>query len=68
MLRNKCNACHAIKKRTDIFSLKNMDSLAIEINKQVFVKRKMPKGRKVKLTEEETRRLEVWLDAILNEK
>ncbi len=63
VLRNKCNACHGTKKRTEIFSMDNMNSLAIEINKQVFVEGKMPKGRKVKLTEEETRRLEVWLDA-----
>ena len=68
VLSNKCNICHAKKKRTDIFTLENMDSLAIEIYKQVFVKRKMPKGRKVKLTEEETQLLEVWLDATLNEK
>lgn len=68
VLRTKCNSCHATKKRTDVFTLENMDSLAADIHKQVFVKRKMPKGRKTKLTEEETRRLEVWLDATLNEK
>lgn len=57
--RNKSNVCHATKKRTDVFTIKNIDSLAVEINRQVFVKRKMPKGRKTKLTDQEERQLEV---------
>lgn len=61
VLQNKCNACHSSKKRTDIFTLQNMDSLAFKINEQVFVRRKMPKGRKVKLTENETMALRQWL-------
>lgn len=61
VLRDKCNVCHATKKKTDIFTLGNMDSLAPDIHKQVFVKRKMPKGRKVKLTEEEMETLKEWV-------
>ena len=38
-----------------------MDSLATAIYKQVFIKKKMPKGRKVKLTEKERLNLEKWL-------
>lgn len=53
--------CHATKKKTDIFKLANIDSLARDIQKQVFVKRKMPKGRKVKLTEEEMATLMEWV-------
>ncbi|MGI9551186.1 MAG: hypothetical protein ACR2MT_08305 [Aurantibacter sp.] len=68
VLRDKCNVCHATKKKTDIFTPENMDSLAPDIHKQVFVKRKMPKGRKVKLTEEEAQHLKVWLDDALSEK
>lgn len=68
VLQEKCNTCHATKKKTDIFTLVNMDSLAGDIHKQVFVKRKMPKGRKVKLTAAETQQLKVWLDATLSEK
>jgi len=45
-----------------------MDSLAVEINKQIFVKCKMPKGRKTKLTEEEERQQEVWLNATKSKK
>ena len=66
-LQTKCNICHATKKRTDIFTLQNMDSLATDIWKQVFVKKKMPKGRKVKLTEEESKALHEWLDMTLAE-
>jgi len=68
VLQEKCNACHATKRKTDIFTLVNMDSLAADIHKQVFVKKKMPKGRKVKLTAAETQHLKVWLDATLREK
>ena len=65
VLQLKCNTCHATKKRTDIFTLENMDSLASNIHKQVFVKKKMPKGKKVKLTEEESRLLKDWLGKTL---
>ncbi len=44
-----------------------MDSLAADIQKQVFVKKKMPKGRKIKLTEKETQNLRHWLDATLSQ-
>lgn len=66
VLINKCNVCHATKKRTDIFTIENMDSLAFDIHKQVFIKKKMPKGKKVKLTDEEIQSLKNWLDTILN--
>ena len=66
VLQEKCNVCHSTKRKTDIFTLANMDSLAANIQKQVFVKRKMPKGRKGKLTEEEELHLKVWLDDTLD--
>lgn len=47
VLKNKCNTCHATKRRVDIFTISNMDSLKFEINNQVFIKRKMPKGKKI---------------------
>jgi len=66
VLQEKCNVCHSTKRKADIFTLVNMDSLAVDIQKQVFIKRKMPKGRKVKLTEEEEHHLKVWLEDTLN--
>lgn len=63
----KCNTCHLTKKRQDIFTLRNMDSLAFAINKQVFIKKRMPKGKKVKLTEAESKSLHLWLSLTLKE-
>jgi|GEM_PF-1305601 len=68
VLREKCNICHATKKKTTIFTLQNMDSLAPDIHKQVFIKKKMPKGRKIKLTFDEQNQLKDWLDETLIKK
>jgi uncharacterized membrane protein len=67
VLTTQCNVCHATKKRQDIFTFGNMDSLASDINKQVFLKKKMPKGRKNKLSEQETLALKNWLSLVLSE-
>lgn len=66
ILRQKCNSCHASKKRTLIFTLENMDSLSKQIEEQVFLKKKMPKGRKNRLTLIEEEQLKRWLAAIKN--
>lgn len=68
VLREKCNVCHATKKRTDVFTLENMDSLARVIREQVFEKRKMPKGRKINLTESEKQTLKHWIEVVLKNK
>lgn len=67
ILREKCNTCHATKKRAEVFTKENMSALAPEIYEQVFVKRKMPKGRKIKLTETETLLLERWIKGVVKE-
>ncbi|WP_396638267.1 hypothetical protein [Maribacter sp. R77961] len=66
VLQTKCNVCHATKKRVDIFTFENMDSLAYEINKQVFIKKKMPKGKKIKLTSTEKNDLTLWIEQTKN--
>jgi len=66
VLQTKCNVCHATKKRVTIFTYENMDSLANEINKQVFIKKKMPKGRKIKLTTSEEENLILWVKETKN--
>lgn len=68
ILLKKCNTCHATKKRTDIFTKENMEGFAPEIYEQVFIKKKMPKGTKVQLTENETRILEHWIATVLEVK
>lgn len=61
ILQNKCNVCHKIERRREIFTLDNMDSYASKIEKQVFVKRKMPKGDDFNLTKLEESTLMKWL-------
>lgn len=61
ILVNRCNFCHATKKKQDVFTLLNMDSLARAINEQVFVKKNMPKGRKNRLNSLELELLQTWL-------
>lgn len=66
VLVQKCNVCHLAKKRVENFTLENMDSLARDINKQVFVKKKMPKGKKITLTKSEKKSLTLWLNVTLS--
>lgn len=61
ILENKCNVCHKKRNPFMIFKLKNMDKRAKKIYKQVFVKKRMPKGDEIKLTVEEYKVLEEWL-------
>ena len=64
VLVNKCNSCHASKRNRRIFTLENMGSLSEVINTQVFVKQKMPKGKKNELTTDEKELLKRWLSTL----
>lgn len=64
VLRQKCNTCHATKRRASIFTYENMDSLSKLIYSQVFIKQKMPKGRNNALTEVEEKQLKKWLSSL----
>lgn len=61
VLNAKCNVCHRKQNPFKVFSLKNMEKHAPKIYKQVFVYRRMPKGDRIKLTEEEYETLKKWL-------
>ena len=61
ILQNKCNVCHKKRNPFMIFKEKNMNKRAKRIYKQVFVKKRMPKGDEIKLTLEEYKILEEWL-------
>ncbi|AXT60076.1 hypothetical protein D1816_06820 [Aquimarina sp. AD10] len=61
ILDNKCNVCHAKRNRRRLFTLENMNSWADDVYKQVFVKKRMPKGKKIKLTSEEYQNLLNWI-------
>lgn len=63
VLEVRCNECHREKKKEWVFNRKTVHYLASSINEQVFIKKKMPKG-KPKLTEEESQTLQDWLDSL----
>lgn len=66
ILENKCNVCHKKQNPFMVFSMKNMEKRAEKIYKQVFEKRRMPKGDEIKLTPEEYSHLNNWLHTQLN--
>ena len=61
VLETKCNICHIKQNRKKIFTLENMNGFAPKIEEQVFIKKRMPKGRKIKLTEKEYQQLSTWI-------
>jgi len=65
VLEAKCNGCHKIQKQDYVFTLDNMDTFASSIHKQVFVKKKMPKGPGNELSIDESAALKKWLEQAL---
>lgn len=65
ILQTKCNDCHGQKKRNAVFTKENMNKFAKKINKQVFIKKRMPKGDEIKLSEQELAVLKSWVDTAL---
>ncbi len=61
LLKAKCNVCHRKQNPFKIFSLRNMNKHAPKIYQQVFIKKSMPKGDTIQLTEEEYQVLNSWL-------
>lgn len=62
VLKSKCNVCHVKQNPRRVFSLENMEEFAARIYKQVFVKKRMPRGRKIKLTQDEYETLQNWIN------
>ncbi len=62
VLENNCNECHSKKKPAYYFTTKTMDYFVADINKEVFIKGKMPKGKKNKLTPEDKETLRLWVE------
>lgn len=65
ILDSKCNICHRKQNPFMVFSLKNMEKRAGKIYTQVYVKKRMPKGKEIKLTQGEYSVLENWLNTQL---
>lgn len=61
ILDNKCNVCHRKRNKKRIFNKENMNLWAHDIYEQVFVKKRMPKGKKIKLTASEYQELFSWI-------
>lgn len=64
VLNTKCNFCHEEKRNRTIFTLENMNTLTKTIEYQVFTTRKMPKGRKNKLSSSEEEKLKNWMNSL----
>lgn len=67
ILENKCNICHTKRNRKRIFTTENMNAFKDDIYKQVFIKRRMPKGKKIKLNSTEYQQLLTWISTTQNE-
>lgn len=61
VLNMKCNVCHRSKNPRKVFTTTNMEKYAQKIYKQVFVKKRMPKGNKIKLSSKDLSALKDWL-------
>jgi uncharacterized membrane protein len=62
VLEQKCNVCHRSANPGKVFTIDNMEGLAPKIYKQVFVKRRMPRGRNIRLTTAESQALKTWVE------
>ena len=61
VLNEKCNICHRRQNPRKVFTDINMDELAPAIYKQVFVKKRMPRGNTINLTETDQKALMDWI-------
>lgn len=66
ILDNKCNICHSKRNKRRVFTIENMDDFAPDIYEQVFVKKRMPKGRQIKLSSEEYQDILTWISTTKN--
>lgn len=66
VLETHCNDCHATQ-RTTIFTLENMDKKVNRVNRQVFITKRMPKGKpnRDRMTTEEMSALKNWIAAFI---
>lgn len=63
ILDNKCNVCHRKRNKRRVFTTENMNTLANDIYKQVFIKKRMPKGNKIMLSANEYQDLLTWISS-----
>lgn len=64
ILDNKCNVCHRKRNKRRVFTTQNMNTWTNDIYTQVFVKKRMPKGKTIKLTSNEYQELLTWISSV----
>jgi len=66
VLKNRCNYCHVTQNPSKVFTLENMNDFTKRINRQVFVWKRMPKGKDNNLDATEKEILSTWIEEQLN--
>jgi uncharacterized membrane protein len=61
VLKTRCNMRHVKQNPAKVFTTANMNLFAADINEQVFIKKRMPRGNRVRLTNDEYNTLKNWL-------
>lgn len=64
ILDTKCNVCHTKRNSRRIFTTENMDSWSDDVYRQVFVKKRMPKGNEIRLEAAEYSLLFAWIKSV----
>lgn len=64
ILKAKCNVCHSKRNKKKVFTKDNMDGFAPLINTQVFIKKRMPKGKQITLSRAEYQTLQNWIQSL----
>ncbi|MEL6559613.1 MAG: hypothetical protein AAFQ94_15585 [Bacteroidota bacterium] len=64
ILDTKCNICHMKRNRKRIFTTENMNGWSDDVYRQVFVKKRMPKGNKIRLEAAEYSLLFAWIKTV----
>lgn len=66
ILSNKFNICHLKRNKRRVFTIENMNPWAVDIYKQVFIKKRMPKGKQIALNSQEYKDLLTWITSAKN--
>lgn len=64
VLDKSCNYCHLKRNPSKVFSIENMSEYANDIYVQVFVKKRMPKGRNNALRIDDEKALMRWISSL----
>lgn len=64
VLDKSCNYCHIKRNPSKVFSMENMSDYANDIYVQVFVKKRMPKGRNKALRIDDEKALMRWISSL----